>query len=110
MSNLLEKLKAQFAARRGELLSVDVPEIGEKIYYRAMTLKQKLAIFDGDPPFEERAMRMWIHRALDQDGEPLFTSANRTEFLHHIDPRVIERVAIEMYATEIQTIEEAEKK
>lgn len=107
--SILENAKAAFASRRAELQKIDVPEWGATIYYRAMTMKQKMAIYEGDPAVPEIAVRTVLYRALNEEGQPLFRPADRVELVNHVDPQIIERVALAMHASEFSQ-GDAEKK
>lgn len=108
--NVLENAKAHFAARRAELKSVVVPEWNNAtIWYKALTTKQKIAIYEGDPSLAELSVRIVIHRALKEDGTPMFRLLDRSDFINHVDPEITERIAVEMMKSDA-TQDEAEKK
>jgi hypothetical protein len=107
--SIKDSARKQFEERRSLLNEIDVPEWGGKIYYRALTGKEQLLITKDDPSIEERAMRTFLHRALDADGKHLFVPAERIEIERHYDPVIVDRIANEMFRFDY-TREEAAKK
>lgn len=107
--SILETAKAHFAQRRLQVSSIEVPEWSATIYFKPITMKQKMAIYDGSPSIQEICVRCLIYRSIDADGNALFTPASRVELINQCDPDVIERVALVMFGGE-PTQEESEKK
>lgn len=104
-----ESALEHFAQRRDILNEIDVPEWGGKIYFRALTGKQRMIISKDEPSIPEMALRTFLHRALDEKGQNLFVPADRIEIERHYDPVIVERIANEMFKFDY-TREEAEKK
>ena len=95
MGSVLEAAKASFAQKMSvDLLSIEVPawQVNGQpavIYFRpCMTLKQKGRILDllNENNVAEMLFTKLHLIALDKEGKKLFTSSDRVECMHHIDP------------------------
>jgi hypothetical protein len=106
---ILDAAKAHFAQRRLQVDSVEIPEWNATIYFKPITMKQKMAIYEGSPSIQEICVRSLIYRAIDAEGNALFSAASRVELINQCDPDVIERVALAMFEKEPSQAE-AEKK
>jgi hypothetical protein len=95
----------------GDLLSIDVPEWGSKIFYKgALTGKQQTQIFklySQDKQIESVYMSL-IMRALDEDGKPIWRTHELNEMMRTYDPDVVSRL-IEEIANDEPTVEDAKK-
>jgi hypothetical protein len=95
----------------GELLSIDVPEWEDKIYYKgAITGKQQTQIFklySQDKQIEAVYMSL-IMRALDEDGKPIWRSHELNEMMRSYDPDVVSRL-VEEISNDEPTVDEVKK-
>jgi hypothetical protein len=99
MSDILEKAKEHFRSKlTGEMLEIDVPEWGTKLYCKPMNGVQRDAIMKHVAKDEYFAAQVeaLIQRACDAEGKRLFSSVNRLELMRQVDPRVIDRIASQM--------------
>lgn len=113
---IIEAARAHFKAQldSSDLSYVEVPEWGTpsdplKIYYKPMNLEQQNRIykFVAANSLESLAQTL-IERSLDEDGKKLFAPAHKVYFMKEVDPKVIERIVMEMAGDEISD-EEIEK-
>lgn len=107
MSNpaVLAKAKAHFK----EILAgglkgpIKVPEWETEIWYKAATTFQqesKIIELTAAGKQVEALVEALIMRALDADGNPVFTKADKMELMRFVDPGVIMRIMAEMNDTE----------
>jgi hypothetical protein len=112
VSSVIEQMKRHFAAFGTQ--SIEVPEWGEDgkplvIYYTPMTLAEKQRL-DYALEREGRVGRLadaLIMKALDAQGKPLYTVADKKALREEVDPDVLARVVVRMMTT--PSIEDMEK-
>ena len=107
-----ENGKAHFKAKlAGDLLCIDVPEWGGKIYHRAaingVKQGQILALYEKGKIVDSVCMSL-IMRALDEDGNAIWRPAELGELMRQFDTEVISRVVEQMADAEIG-VDEAKK-
>ena len=110
--SIKENAKTQFKAKlSGELNSVDVPEWGEKIYFKnAINGKKQgqiMSLYDQGKIVESVCMSL-IMRALDKEGNAIWRPAELQELLREYDVEVIARVVEQIAETET-TVDDAKK-
>jgi hypothetical protein len=110
--SIKDNATAHFRAKlSGELLSIDVPEWEDKIYYKgAVTGKQQTQIFklySQDKQIEAVYMSL-IMRALDEDGKPIWRSHELNEMMRSYDPDVVSRL-VEEISNDEPTVDEVKK-
>ncbi len=103
-----DNAKAQFKSRlSGELSSLDVPEWGDKIYYKgAINGKQQaeiLKLYDAGKSVDAVCMAL-IMRALNEDGERIWRPSELQELMREYDTTVISRV-VEQISDEESVVE-----
>ena len=101
----IEKITNHYRSKlAGGLGSVDVPEWGTeteplRIFFKSATnpkTQERLAkLFSESKPVEAAVEALYI-RALNEDGEAMFVSANRRELMNHCDVDVLIRVVGEI--------------
>lgn len=101
---LIERVVAHYDAPGVQ--SVEVPEWGEEgkpqvIYWRPITLqeKQRLATVGMDEGMVVRLVDALILKALDAEGNKLFTLEDKAKLLRKADPEVVARVVMQMMAS-----------
>lgn len=114
MNKVLEKATAHFRNQiSGEMKSIEVPEWECKIYYKtANSLKDEGRILELSQQGKtiEALVENLIIRARDENGNRMFTQADKATFLNEIDPKVILRVVSEMNSVDVSLAEaEVEK-
>lgn len=116
--SLIDRAKAHYKALTDEPKSIRVPEWdeerGEKpciIYYTPLTLQQrKRAEQASGGQKHELAVEILIMKALDKEGKPQFSKADKPDIMRGVDAAVVERVTLEMVgASDSELVEEAEK-
>ncbi len=110
--SIKENAKTQFKDKlSGELLSVEVPEWGDTIYYKAAINGKKqgqiMSLYDKGKIVDSVCMSL-IMRALDKDGNPIWRPAELQEMLREYDIEVVSRV-VELIADNESTVDEAKK-
>jgi hypothetical protein len=72
-----------------------VPEWGELVvYWTPLTLFEKRKIFPSGRAIEQTvAADVLIHKAMDKDGKPLFSLADREKLMRQADQSIVERIA-----------------
>lgn len=110
--NPMEKITAHFRNKiAGEMQSIVVPEWDTTIYYKqTATLKEQSKIVElaQQGKTVEALVETLITKARNQDGTKMFKPADKTVFLHEVDPDVVIRVVGEMNQAE-DTQETVEK-
>jgi hypothetical protein len=98
---VIDRLKAQFADIGTR--HIEVPEWGDEsgpliIYFKAMTLaeKQKLQTIGERDGFVARLADALIMKALDAQGNPIFTIEDKFALRHSVDPDVLARVVVQL--------------
>lgn len=103
MSKLIDKATAHFS----EVLSgglkgpIDVPEWDAQIYYKPSTTmaeEAKIIELTQTGKTTEALVQTLIMRARDEEGNPLFTGADKQKLMRGVDPKVILRVVTSMGA------------
>ena len=107
--NVMEKAKAHFLDKiQGEMKSIEVPEWGTTIYFKPLSLTQQDRIYQyiRKGSLESLAETL-IVRALDENGNHMFKAANKTEFMHMVDPAVVNKIVLAMAEDEddLETLE-----
>lgn len=97
-ADILARAKRQFAQRRDLRGPILVPEWGEgdaplELYYRIWNMKERAKVIAalGENALEGQVVAL-IMGACDAAGKPLFSLAQKAEFMHSVDPDVIIRV------------------
>ena len=111
--SIKENAKTQFKAKlSGELNSVDVPEWGEKIYFKnAINGKKQgqiMSLYDQGKIVESVCMSL-IMRALDKEGNAVWRPAELQELLREYDVEVIARVVEQIADDTETTVDDAKK-
>lgn len=101
MSKLIDKATAHFkdALAQGLKGPIRVDEWDADIYYRATTTmaqESKIIELTQAGKTTEALVQTLIQRACDQDGEPVFTSADKAALMNRVDPKLILRVVTGM--------------
>lgn len=100
---IIERARAHFTEQlNNEMQSIEVPEWDATIYWRPFTGKQRervLALLS-DKKIVGAAVEQIVLRSLDADGNRLFRDADRTLFMNHIDPEIVDRIATAMAGLE----------
>lgn len=106
------------AARRHfderEMVRIDVPEWGQTVHVKLMTVEEQLQIFradkgalDDEAAALNRCVKIIMLKALDVDGNPVMRSADEKALRNGVDSQVLARVATEIL--EASTPERPEK-
>ncbi len=104
MSDILERAKEHFKNRlAGEMEYIDVPEWGkeidgkvipQRIYWKPLTLREQNAVLKYvNEGSIEAIVSMIIQRARDADEKKLFKPMHMSEFMRHVDPKIVERIS-----------------
>jgi len=95
--SVLDNMTAHFSAK--EINSIDVPEWGDdenplKVYYKPFTLaeQKKLYAMAKDDNIEMLAYTL-ILKALDSEGDKLFTMGDKFALMNKVDPYILAKVA-----------------
>lgn len=101
MSKVLEAAKAHFKDILAQGLKgpIRVPEWDAEIWYKPATTFQqesKIVELTSQGKTVEALVEALIMRALDAEGKPVFTRADKPELMRAVDPQVIMRVMGEM--------------
>lgn len=109
--SIKENAKNQFRERlSGQLNSIEVPEWGEKIYFKSAINGKKqgqiMALYDKGKIVDSVCMSL-IMRALDKDGNQIWKPAELQEILREYDINVISRIVEQIADTE--SVDEAKK-
>ena len=101
MSKVLEAAKAHFKDILAQGLKgpIRVPEWDADIWYKPATTFQqesKIVELTSQGKTVEALVEALIMRALDAEGKPVFTRADKPELMRAVDPQVIMRVMGEM--------------
>ena len=112
MSEILEAATSHFRSKMsGVLDSIEVPEWKvkgkpAKLFFKpSLNFHQQeriLALSDKDKK-GEAIIEALIQRALDEDGNRMFRSTDRTELMRHVDPDVVSRVVGAMSGEDIDS-------
>lgn len=103
MSKLIERATAHFE----EVLSgglkgpIDVPEWDAQIYYKPSTTmaeEAKIIELSQQGKTTEALVQTLIMRARDENGDPVFTGADKLKLMRGVDPKVILRIVTSMGA------------
>ena len=111
MSKLIERATAHFE----EILAgglkgpIEVPEWDAKIYYKPTTTmaeEAKIIELSQQGKTTEALVTTLIMRARDENGDPVFTGADRLKLMRGVDPKIILRIVTEMGSSD-EEIDEA---
>lgn len=95
--SILDNAKNHFKTRlelRGPIM---VPEWDAEIYYRVPNMKTRSEMADAlNEGGLKGVVTVLILMALDANGEPLFSKAQRPELMQSVDPEIIQRITAEM--------------
>tara|TARA_R100000541_G_scaffold15749_2_gene25163 strand:- start:995 stop:1333 length:339 start_codon:yes stop_codon:yes gene_type:complete len=110
--SIKENAKSQFLDKiNGALNSIDVPEWGEKIYFKSaisgIKQGQIMSLYDKGKIVESVCMSM-IMRALDKDGMAIWKPSELSEMMREYDIEVISRVVEQIADSEV-TVDDAKK-
>ena len=87
---------------------IKVPEWGVDVYYKpSANFSQQAQIIElhqAGKSVEALVMTL-ILRALDEDGKPLFSKANKAELMKSVDPDIIVRIVDEINHSEVDVDE-----
>ena len=84
-----------------ELKSVEVPEWDSTIYFKTATTfatEKKILDLHSKGEMVEALVETLLHKALDKDGNRVFTNADKVVMMREVDPEIIIRVVSEMQA------------
>lgn len=114
MTKVLEKATAHFRNQiTGAMKSIDVPEWDCKIYFKvASTLKEEGRILELSQAGKtiEALVESLIIRSRDENGNRMFTQADKPTFLNEVDPKVLIRIVSEMNNIDLDLSEAAVEK
>lgn len=102
MSKVLTAAKAHFKEVLSQGLQgpIVVKEWGDtEIYYKPATnffQESKIVELQAQGKTVEALLQSLITRALDKEGKPIFTPADKQELMREVDPNVILRIVTEM--------------
>jgi hypothetical protein len=110
--SIKDNAKAQFKAKlSGELMSIEVPEWGDTIYYKgAINGKQQaeiLKLYDAGKTVDAVCMAL-IMRALNKDGDRIWRPSELNELMREYDTAVISRL-VEQISDDEPSVDEAKK-
>tara|TARA_B110001450_G_scaffold136504_1_gene128168 strand:- start:1282 stop:1617 length:336 start_codon:yes stop_codon:yes gene_type:complete len=110
--SIKENAKSQFSDKiNGVLGCVEVPEWGEKIYYKpaisGIKQGQIMSLYDKGKIVESVCMSL-IMRALDKDGKSIWKPSELAELMREYDIEVISRI-VEQIADSELTVDDAKK-
>jgi hypothetical protein len=90
--------------------SIHIDEWGGEIFFKPANLEQKNAIykFIAENDLSSIAETV-VRRALNEDGERLFTNTDKKFFMTKVDPDTLSRIALAINEEPEVTIEEARK-
>jgi hypothetical protein len=105
MSKVLEAAKAHFKDILAQGLKgpIKVPEWEAEVWYKPATTFQqesKIVELTSQGKTVEALVESLIMRALDAEGKPLFTRADKPELMRAVDPSIIMRIMADMNDTE----------
>lgn len=96
-NSILDNAKNHFNEQlANDLLSFEVKEWNATIYYRpAMSFKEQSKIMELQQAnkFSEALVETIITKAMDKDGNKVFSPADRVTLMNEADPNVVVRVA-----------------
>ena len=106
--SVLDNMTQHFSSQ--EVKVIEVPEWGEEgaplqIYHKPFTLSEqkKLYSMSKEDNIEMLAYTL-ILKAIDENGEKLFTLADKPALMHKVDPYILARVAGEI--TSVASVED----
>lgn len=101
--SVLDTAKAHFSAQ--EMRCIEVPEWGEEnapllIFSKPFTLAEKQRLYKNAKDSElEVLVYTLILKALDSEGNKLFSLEDKHVLMHKVDPDVLTRVATDIHQT-----------
>lgn len=96
----------------GKLHKLHIEEWGVDIYYRSiasMRTESKIMALTQQGKSDEALVETIILKALDKDGERLFSIGDRSALLNEVDPQIIIRIATALNTASDMSLEEIEK-
>ena len=107
MSDILDKAKEHFKSIDRKI--IEVPEWGQTVYSKPLTLADKRKLTRTIKPDDVTLFAdVLILKAEDKEGNKLYTLENKHTLMHSVDPEVVARVAQQIL--EVVPIEDWEKK
>lgn len=98
--NVLQKATEHFRNRiGGEMKSIDVPEWGTKIWFKASSnLKEQSRLIELAQAGKtvEALVETLVQRAKNEDGSRMFNMPDKVTLMNEVDPAVIIRVVADM--------------
>lgn len=92
----IDKMVAHFQATKGKRVGVDTVW-GFKVWASPWTLGEKDFVFGANEPWRPRsAARLLIVKGEDDSGNRLFKHVDEHEILTEVDPKEVQRVALEI--------------
>jgi hypothetical protein len=101
MTKLIDKATAHFkdAIAQGVKGPIRVEEWDADIYYRAttnMAQESKVIELTQQNKTTEALIITLIQKACDENGEPLFTAADKAALMNRVDPKIILKIVTSM--------------
>lgn len=113
MSKAVDKITKHYRTQLGgELLKHHVYEWDLDVYYKPISsLKHEAQIVEltSQGKSVEALVVSIINKALDADGQPLFTKADRAVLMNEADPTVVLNLATVLNGAELPSVEDLEK-
>lgn len=111
--NVLEKATSHYrSAISGNLQKVSVPEWDCDIYFRSTTnLRSEAEVVEltRQGKTVEALVASLINKAVDEDGNKLFSKHDKDTLMNEVDPNVLLRVTSEINSGPLPSLEEVEK-
>lgn len=94
--SILDRVTGHFAAMQPK--QIHVPEWGVTIHASPITVAD-MDIIDRAKGAGAKAVAILLRKAKDEQGNPLFAATEEWELLNKADPRVVDRVALEIFGS-----------
>ncbi len=114
--NIINNATAHYRTRLENMPRIEVPEWGDEtgpaiIYAKPLTpaTNARILRINREEGLDYATAEALIVRVVDEHGEPLFNSKNRTELVEMVDSDVVDRVLSKMSPADESAVEDAEK-
>jgi uncharacterized cupredoxin-like copper-binding protein len=114
--SFLSSAKDHYSSLIDATQSIEIPEWKDgqgnplRIYYKPMTVADRIRIRKHAKNDAELTIEVIIAKAIDAEGNPIFTREHKMELLRNVSASVLDRIALEINGDpEVLDVEEQEK-
>lgn len=93
--SIIDRVTGHFAALQAKV--IHVPEWGVTVHATPITVAD-MDVIDRAKGAGAKAVAILMRKARDERGEPLFAPTEEWDLLNKADPRVVDRVALEIFS------------